>query len=178
MSDQGFDFQQPPPRREARRFEPPPWEKELFEQRAREQAERERLERESAEKQAALEAERTAGDTPAAVGEVEALQAGEAPRPSGPKRELGEKQLELMMIGLRAEEPDSFTWVWLVSTAAGVVVGLVGLAIGVWGATVVARRALGQTSAFAGMVMIAFGLTLVGIGGWLAYKSLRQQGVL
>jgi LPXTG-motif cell wall-anchored protein len=37
---------------------------------------------------------------------------------------------------------------------------------------------MGKTGAMAGTVMVAFGLTLVGIGGWLAFKSLRQQGVL
>ena len=44
MSDQGFDFGPAPPKREARQFEPPPWERDQFEQRKREEAEREAAE--------------------------------------------------------------------------------------------------------------------------------------
>lgn len=170
MSDQGFDFQQEPPRREPRRFEPPPWEKELFEQQERERAELERQEREAVAETVTEEKPPTTSET------VSAAQPG-SPEQSPPKGQLDQKQVELMFVELRAEEPDPLARVWVVNAAAGAVLALIGLSVVAWGATALSKH-LGTTGTLGGMVMVVFGLAFVGIGGWLVFKGLRQRGVL
>jgi hypothetical protein len=185
VSDQGFDFQGPPPRRQPRPFEPPPWEKDQFEQRAREQAERERAEKEAAG--VAAEAQAAALEQPAPEGSA-AVEAdrptpqqgsdGQARPSTGAKAALDERQVELMMLGLREEEPKTLSKAWFVSFVAGAIVGLVGLTITVWGAAALFNSKLGEAGKLGGMVMVVFGLAFFGIGGWLIYGALRQRGVL
>lgn len=205
MSDGGFDFRPPPPRREARRFEPPPWERDQFEKLARERAEQEKAELDAALAAAeiaaaarpAQEADPASGPTPeevqsgspqagverAAEGEIDrgpvaAAEAKAAAVLEVPKVELDDKQVALMMLDLRAEEPVSLQAAWAVNLGAGGIVGLVGLVIGVWGIVALANRNLGTTGTLGGMVLVAFGVGFVAIGGWLIYKALRQRGVL
>lgn len=178
MSDQGFDFQQEPPRREARRFEPPPWEKDLFEQREREKAEAEaEAELEQQAREAAAETTVAAEEVPpqAEVSPVETEP--EKPEKPAPKGELDQKQVELMLFELRAEEPDPLARTWVANIVAGAVLVLIGLSVGAWGAAALAKH-LGATGTLGGMVMVVFGLAFVGIGGWLVLKGLRQRGVL
>ena len=98
----------------------------------------------------------------------------EAPRPT--RQPVDEKQVELMMLELKAEEPAALEGAWKVAITAGVVVALVGIVIGIWGAAAIARR--GQAGLLGGMVLVTFGLAFVGIGAWLVYGALRQRGVL
>ena len=95
---------------------------------------------------------------------------------AAPKESVDEKQVALMMLELKAEEPAPLEGAWIVTVTAGVVVGLVGIVIGIWGATAIAR--LGQDGVLGGMVLVGFGLAFAGIGGWLVFRSLRQRGVL
>jgi hypothetical protein len=96
--------------------------------------------------------------------------------PEAAKRPVDEKQVEVMMLELKAEEPAALEGAWKVATAAGVVVALVGAVLGIWGAAAVAR--LGPAGVLGGMVLVLFGLAFVGIGGWLVFRALRQRGVL
>jgi hypothetical protein len=172
VSDQGFDFQQDPPRREVRHFEPPPWEKELFEQHEREraEAEAERQRQEAADQAAeALGATLSADETPSA--------ALPEPKTEPTKGEIDQREVELMLAGLRAEDPDPLARAWLVSVVAGVVLALIGLSVAVWGTVALARHPAGA-GGFGGMVLVVFGLGFAGLGGWLVFKGLRQQGVL
>lgn len=199
MSDKGFDFQPPPPRRQPRQFEPPPWEKDQFEQLARERAEQERLEQEaalaaqaeteraaaeqSAQNEALGSAEQAAGVAPAGGDDGapadEAVAVGaEGQSTAEPRAVLDERQVELLMLGLREEEPEPLAGMWLVGLAAGAVVVLVGLAISVWGTAAMFNSKLGSTGKFGGTVLVVFGLAFVGVGGWLVYGALRQRGVL
>jgi hypothetical protein len=198
VSDKGFDFQPPPPRRQPREFEPPPWEKDQFEQLARERAEQERIERDAAlaaqaeaEKvtsEPSAEADAGAGEQVAqdglpqsddSEGVAETATAGVEHQPAGePRVVLDERQVELLLMGLREEEPETLAGLWLVSSVAGVVVVVVGLAISVWGTAAMLNGSLGSTGKFGGTVLVVFGLAFVGVGGWLVYRALRQRGVL
>lgn len=199
MSDQGFDFGPPPPKREARRFEPPPWEREQFERQAREQAEREAAAQEArarvlAEEEAARAADRQT-ENPSATGGAEvggpvAVMAAMVPQPetgaaagdaepTAPAyaTEVDEKQVAIMMLGLRAEEPAALESAWVINLAAGSVVVLVGFAVGVWGGAALARPGLPPAGTLGGVVLLGFGLGFMGIGAWLIFKALRQRGV-
>jgi hypothetical protein len=198
VSDKGFDFQPPPPRRQPREFEPPPWEKDQFEQLARERAEQERIEREAA-LVAQAEAEKAASEHSAeedagageqvaqaalpqsdgSTGVAETAPAGVEDQPAAePRAVLDERQVELLLLGLREEEPETLAGMWLVSSVAGAVVVVVGLAIGLWGTAAMFNRSLGSTGKLGGTVLVVFGLAFVGVGGWLVYRALRQRGVL
>ena len=204
MSQDGFEFGPPPPRREPRRFEPPPWERDQFERRAREQAELEkaRLEAEQAARAAEAAALAEAAGISVGVGAGEKAQpsppaqpaseerprahvndpaadgarAKQAVAPKPAKQPVDDKQVELMMLELKAEEPPALEGAWKVAATAGAVVALVGIVIGIWGAAAIAR--LGQAGLLGGIVLVTFGLAFVGIGGWLVYGALRQRGVL
>jgi len=156
VGDQGFDFG-PPDTRDARQFEPPPWEREQFEQLARQRAEQ-------------LEAEETAR----AVVEQPSVFPPVAEGESG----VDDQQIEAMMIGLRAEEPPLFGGTWIVTTMAAIVLGAVGLMLLVWGFTEAAKRGAGLTGAMGAGILVVFGLGFCGTGAWVAFRTLRQQGVL
>jgi hypothetical protein len=192
VSDQGFDFRPPSERREARQFEPPPWEREQFEKQKREQAEREAAAEAArakvlAQQEAEQAAEKpddtlgigaaTAARETAGAGVVGAAEAGKA-SPEAHKAEIDEKQVALMMLDLRAEEPPALEGVWVVNMTAGVIVMLVGFASTIWGATALARRGLPVAATLGGFILLAFGLGFLGLGGWLIFKALRQRGVL
>lgn len=191
MSDQSFDFGPPPPRREPRQFEPPPWEREQFERHKREQAERDAQEKLLAEQEAARAAEQpvaqgaepehaTAGPMPGPASAPEvAAGSGQSPTaPSEAKRAVDEKEVALLMIGLRAEESPVLEGAWVVNVVAGAVVALVGLASSIWGVAAMARKGMPVAGTFGGLVLLTFGLGFLGLGGWLVFKALRQRGVL
>jgi membrane-bound ClpP family serine protease len=175
VSDRDFDFKPPPPRREARRFEPPPWERDQFEQRERELEAQRKAEQEAAEAEA--EEQGVAQAATESEQDAHGMQPGVSAEP-GPKAEVDEKQVELMMLGLRAEEPETLAGAWAVSVGAGAVVAAVGLALGVWGIVALLTRASGTSGAIGGMMLLALGLCFLGIGGWLIFGVLRQRGVL
>lgn len=208
MSQDGFEFGPPPPRREPRQFEPPPWERDQFERHARERAEREkaRLEAEAARQSAeavaqgqaagegtgadanAEQAENPGASPPGARASAERPRAhvndptaaGARAQPAGDLKLAGtpvdEKQVELMMLELKAEEPTALKGAWMVAVGAGIFMALVGIVIGILGAAAMAR--VGRAGWFGEMVVVTFGLAFVGIGAWLVYGALRQRGVL
>lgn len=190
MSDQDFNFN-PPPRREAKKaFEPPPWERDQFDElNRRKQAEQETAaeQAEQADVTAALEeaAAKAAGPdetvVPTAVigeGNVEmssdTLVAGVA---DGGGDE--DERIDAMLLGLKSEEPPFGRQLWKVSIVAGMVLAATGLIMTVWG--VFAIAATGRTGALGslgGGILVAFGLGFSGVGVWMAFRTLRQRGVL
>jgi hypothetical protein len=110
----------------------------------------------------------------AAEGDV--LQAVAAP--AGPHAEVDEKQVALMMIDLRAEEPPALEGAWAVNVTAGVVVAMVGVASAIWGAAALARKGMPAAGTLGGLLLLGFGLGFLGLGSWLIFKALRQRGVL
>jgi hypothetical protein len=184
VSDEDLRFP-PPTRREPAKFEPPPWERDQFDELAKTRlepgpAEGAKLEQPLASAPAATAAEQVAEAV------LESARSGaEEPGPEGEggsvaaPREIDQKHLDVMMMGLRAEEPRPEEAYWKVTTIAGVMCSLIGLAITVW--AIVAFATLGKSGA-RGMtlasVLMLFGLGFAGGGIWVVAKTLRQQGVL
>ncbi len=158
-----------PERREARRFEPPPWERDRFE----ELAGRDR------------EQERTAQDLPAAE---EAPPTGEREDAASPERRaepapVGEKppsaELDAMLLALKAEEPEALEGAWKVGLAAAVFMATLGLMLVVWGAVALARAGgAGAAGVMGSAIMTVMGALFAALGVWLGVRSLRQRGVL
>ena len=164
-----------------RGFEPPPWEAEQFEELARKRAAEEMTQRlltEAASAKAAVAAAKRApvpvreDAVPEAVVEtapVEALPAAKAPETAG---------ADVMLIGLRAEEPEVLKGAWIVPMVAGTPIILMGLAMGVMGVMNMngVKQNPAQQSTVSG-VMIAGALALLALGGWLVVKSLKTRSI-
>jgi hypothetical protein len=190
VGDDDFDFGSSGERREARTFEPPPWERDQFERLARER------EREKAAEEAARKPAEGAGLDRDASGEhatTEAKPTATAPFPwqdaeaSGDTRhgEIGateaavdDRQIAAMMIGLKAEEPPALGNAWVVALMSAIVVTAVGFLLVVWGLTEAARAHSGPTGAMGAAILLLFGLGFGALGGWLGFRTLRQRGVL
>jgi hypothetical protein len=181
MATEGDIHFPPGQRREKPTFEPPPWEKEQFEELSKRKKEAEAesagaVTPEPVATQASGERPPDASLTGPEADEPEAatatVQGGEG------KPLLDEKQVELLMMGLRAEEPLPEKEYQRVSLAAGVVSALIGVLITTW--AVVGLSALRGNPAgwFFVLVLLIFGLGFMAGGGWLVFRALRQQGVL
>jgi hypothetical protein len=84
-----------------------------------------------------------------------------------------------MLLGLKNEEPPFGTQIWKFSLAAGAVLVLVGAVIVVWGGVALAASSrTGPLGSLGGGILVVFGLGFLGVGGWIAVRTLRQQGVL
>ncbi len=149
-----------PDKREARRFEPPPWERDRFEELAK-----------RSEQQAPLADE---NPKPAAAEAVEQAREGEVPR-----EERVPENLEAMLVALRAEEPEALSEAWKVAAGASLVVITIGLMLVVWGAVAMARAgSAGAAGVMGSAIMTVMGALFAALGAWLGVRSLRQRGVL
>jgi len=181
VSDQDFNFN-PPPRREAKKaFEPPPWEQDQFEELARlKEAQRTAAEMEVSSASASQEGTGAAVVTPAASGMVTSVPAdAKALQVDDSAGTEIDHRIETMLMGLRSEEPPFGEQVWKVSLASGAVLVGVGLVITLWG--VFAMKATAGTGAIGSMgggILVLFGLGFCGAGAWIAFRTLRQRGVL
>ena len=166
MSDHDFNFAPPPPRRERKEFEPPPWEQHLFDQLAKEQ------ETGPVETETVGEAETAAEDDP-------------SPGDDGAKAEkpqLDEVQVAAMMFELRAEEVPAARMYARATLVAGALLLLVGIVMVIWSFVMIAvalrRPEQGRAGVYVGMMVLVFGAGFAGTGAWFVFKTLRQQGVL
>jgi hypothetical protein len=185
----GFDFGPPKERREARTFEPPPWERAQFDELARQKEAERQAEQEAAAQQAAdslaaahAEAELIVLPEPVVV-EATATVIAEAASAAvrfeaAPKQPLDDKKIAALMLELRAEEPRSLEGLWAVSVGAGTITAVIGVAVFVWGVFALGKPGIGTAGTFVGLVMLAFGVAFLGIGGWMIFRGLRQRGVL
>jgi len=181
VSDQDFNFN-PPPRREAKKaFEPPPWEREQFEELARRREDEHVVEGPTVEGEETFAAAEPVGEMPPAVIEVgpSAKGPGLTPQPvEGPSPEE-DPRIEAMMIGLRNEEPAFGSEIWKAGIASGVVLASVGAVLIVWGVFAIAAASrAGLIGLLGGVVLLVFGFGFAGVGGWMAFRILRQRGVL
>jgi hypothetical protein len=169
-------MEQGPDRRASKPFEPPPWEREQFEE----------LRRKKEEDQADREIEAAVRklDLP---GPVEAQKAPGEPgtsegEPAAPaaKTELPEG-FDAMMAQLAVEEPAANKGAWKAGLVGAGMLVLIGLPLTVWGAFGAVRAAqasAGPAGALGGGIMIVFGLGFLGLGAYTAVRNLRQGGVL
>jgi len=156
-------------RRQRRQFEPPPWERDKFEEIARRRAEDEERE---AQRQAPR-SEDAGPDRPVETAAVEppARVAGVEPESGG----VDERKIAAMLIELSGEEGSATKPV----TRAARYVAIAMIVLG--GAMIVTAAVLGsRTSAAQGHVgarMIALvGASVAGFAGWMWVRASREQG--
>jgi len=189
VGDQGFDFDTSE-RREARKFEPPPWERDQFERLARERAEQEAAE---AKARAALaEREPAAAPTTSVEGPVpEGLAANGRPEdvvfPVGERtdvagipihRHADDPEIAAMIVELKAEEPPALQDTWMIAAMSAIVLAAVGMVLLVWGLAGAAKTGAKPIGALGGMILALLGMGFCGMGAWLGFRTLRQRGVL
>jgi hypothetical protein len=178
------DLQFPPAkRREPSRFEPPPWEREQFEELSKSRsAETPELAETPAEAQETAEP-----DGEAHAGEAEKPATAEVPesvsvaadRADAGSPAVDPNKVEMMMLNLRAEEPRVEEAYWRIATALGGVCSLGGLVITVWGfAAMTTLHGGGGFGALLASLVVMAGLGFIGVGVWLIVRAFRQQGVL
>jgi hypothetical protein len=98
---------------------------------------------------------------------------------SGTENSEEDSRIEAMLLGLKNEEPQFGTQIWKFSLAAGAVLVLIGAVIVVWGGLAVAASSrTGPLGSLGGGILVVFGLGFLVVGGWIAVRTLRQQGVL
>ncbi len=196
--DHGFDFRQRE-RRETKRFEPPPWEQNQFEELARKRTEEEAAQAEAqaaaeagaqaqaAAEQAAAQPEATeaeaAAPTPAEVPEGPPSEAAAAPAVTQPPAALPggleDARVNEMLAELASEEPPVSRDIWKVGVATGGVMVALGVVFLFWGiAALVAARRTGSVGVLGGAVLLFLGVGFTAGGTYLVVKNLRQQGVL
>jgi len=200
VSDQDFNFRPQPPRREAKTFEPPPWEKDQFERLAKERSAQEVAERAAAEvlierhpQEAAAEPAESAASVEAPAGAADADAEGAAsagpltqptpevpaaPSPTLAGGQIDEAQLAVMMMGLRAEEPPALGGAWVIALVSAIVMGAVGIVLLIWGIVALTRPNMGAIGTMGGTALLLFGLIFMGACIWLGLRTLRQRGVL
>ncbi len=177
MGDQDFDFSPPPPRRERKEFEPPPWEKDKFDELAK---------RASDSTSETVDSERGLHEEPEFVEPVLITKqvAQEPETQPEPKTEvqLDEGRVTAMLFELRAEDPPANRGFSKVGLIAGIVLLALGILLVIWAAVMIAvalqRGAQGRTGVMVGLTVLMFGAGFTGTGAWFVFKSLRQQGVL
>ncbi len=180
MSDQDFNFAPPPPRRERKEFEPPPWERHLFERLAREQEPEQAQGQEVAERFVPT----PTPEAVVAVKEPSTASASSAGDDSGfdEGSRLDEVQLASMLFELRAEEVPATQMYARATLAAGAILLLIGIVMVIWSFVMIAvalrRPEQGRSGVYIGMAVFVFGAGFTGTGAWFVFKTLRQQGVL
>lgn len=183
MSDDGFDFRRAAERRDTKRFEPPPWEREAFEELERKRA-KEAAETEVAAAVAAQAVEecqepapksREASQGGAACGPAEGPAAG----PAASGGQADEARMIEMLAELSAEDPPATRDYFTVSLGASLLMVALGAVLLVWGiAALVGSRRTGAVGSFAGTGLLLFGAGFFGGGVWMAYQTLKRRGVL
>lgn len=177
MSDQDFDFSPPPPRRERKEFEPPPWEKDAFGERARLREDPIPFKSEADE---LLEDVTQPVPKPHHTPKAEPGTTAKPPHKTGTAPD--DTHIASMLFELRAEDPPASREIHKVGIIAGLVLVTVGVLLVIWAIvmlTIAARRAgQGSTGAMIGLTVLMLGFGFIGTGSWFVFKSLRQQGVL
>lgn len=168
MDEHGFDFK-PVEKRDPRRFEPPPWERDAFERRER-------------EKERASETEVRLKEPPAQeeeAPEVTAVEAETPPKVAKEAPKLDEARVTEMLAALNVEDPPVDTRHGKVAVAVSLGTMALGAVLIMWGmAAFVGARDTGLFGRVTGVGLATFGAFFVGAGSWLLYRTLKQQGVL
>jgi len=185
VPDDGFDFHKAP-RREAKQFEPPPWEKEAFEDLERKRAQERAAEQPAVEPDAVAET----GQAAAGAGEdeqglevqpatAEAEATGEPSSDEETDSQLDEAKVVEMLADLSAEDPPGNRTLWRVAVASAIVLGAIGAVLIMWAmAAIVGARRTGAVGWAGGLVLLFFGAGFVAGAWWLTVRTLRQRGVL
>lgn len=185
------EFRVPPAnRREARRFEPPPWEADAFKElelkRAVEDAQDDPEIEAAVAAAVSSEPEEAPAGQPvraAAENEPEVVQV-ETPAPGVPpaggaarKKELDEEHFASMMTRLRDEEPSAANY-WIAWAVVGFLMMVLGAVILIWAMAAFMKPDAGQVGTTGGSILLLFGAGFIGGGAWFIYRGLKKRGVL
>jgi len=170
------DIQFPPgQRRDKPKFEPPPWEREMFDQLAHTKAESDVAGTEPEQQQ--LDSAPVQGEPRPAAESIPPAEAGlqvDEERPG-----VEPQDIDFMMMGLRSEEPRSDKAYGRVATIVGAVCVVIGLAMATWGLVAASTpKKAGIVPLLIVITLLAYGAGFMIGGGYVIYRSLRQQGVL
>ncbi|MDY0087672.1 MAG: hypothetical protein RBS78_03890 [Coriobacteriia bacterium] len=160
---------------ESKRFEPPPWEREQFEELERKLAQRARAAEQSAEVEVADAGER---------GEDARRRESPPSEPPTPEKEDGATtsrargaEIETMLMALKAEEGPAAGEVWKLGLTASAFVCAVGVMLVIWGTVALARtQGRGATGTIGAMIMSLMGGLFIGLAAWMGLRSLKQRG--
>lgn len=182
MSDEGFDFKVPP-RREAKSFEPPPWEQDAFQELQRRKTLEQPRQEQAVERTESVDPEALPqpGETDAeARTEMVAEERGVGGSgDSEPRDTLDDRQVIEMLAKLAEQEPKLHEKTWKPAMASAMVVGAIGTVMTVWGVAAMVRiRGAGLLGVAGGMVLLGFGGGFIALATWIAVRTLRQRGVL
>jgi hypothetical protein len=178
-------------KQKARKFEPPPWEKDAFEA----------LARKKAEEQEALEllvaAQAAAGAPVVATAEALASEAttltpsedtaaapAPAPGSTAPKAEkapestlaVDERQVKAMLLELGREETTPTSHIKLISRAASIITGVAGAGMVIGGISALRTAGTTPVGVMGGGALSVFGLCFVGMAVWVWIRSNRVKG--
>lgn len=188
----GDEFRIPPSqRKEPKRFEPPPWEREAFDEIQRRRAEQD-ADVEIAEAVAGLGKEEAQGEAEAVKDEPggQAAQAGEVgervephatplARPVREAPQLDEQQVTAMLLELAVTEKQSHKRFERLNLVLMALTAAIGAVLVVWGGAALSRaKQMGQVGVLGGLGLMFFGALFFGVAVWMAVRQLRQQGVL
>jgi hypothetical protein len=186
-----------PERRERRSFEPPPWEKQQFEELERKAPEEDAEEaaggQEESEPSTAMSAQGPTaarqgseqepasegsgegkGDTAALLAAVPEVKKEAAPPDAG----IDPARMAELMAGLRSDDPPA-TGAWKLGLAVSVGMAVLGAVMMIWGIVgLQATRGAGQLGWMGAAVLISFGAGFIAAAAWFAYKNLEKRGVL
>lgn len=172
MNDGGFDFRKVPERKTPKPFEPPPWEKEAFEELKRKRGQE--VAPPAAEEVAVVRAQ----DAEAVVATEPKPQAAPVVEKQG-EAQLDEKQVLEMLAGLAEQEPDLSKATRRVAFVTAIALGALGMVLVVWGmAAIVGLRGKGPIGLAGGAILEMFGIGFLGAAAWLVYRTLKRQGVI
>lgn len=166
-------------RKQPKEFEPPPWEQDQFDElaRRREELQKETELDEALAAMAVSQAQQKQESSEEREVEEAAGEEGE-PKESGGSGEnaVDAKLMESMLTQLKMEEPANDPSLWKVSVALSSVSILIGLMLVVWGVAALVRNTGEATGVIGGAILLLFGGFFIGLGGWMAVRSLKERG--
>lgn len=189
MAEHDFESR-PVGTRNPKAFEPPPWEKEAFEDLQRLRAAQQEAEAcEAAVLEDEVSSVRPAGKLPAeeetviaepvSAGKVETGEQEVPPSGSAKDDKLDQATLNKLLAELAAEEAQAAREMGFIGVIAEVLLVIAGVLLMVWGVAALAgTRQSGWIGVTAGGGLGLFGASFIGVGGWLLYKDLKKRGVL
>ena len=156
MDDQDFQFRVPAEKKEPRPFEPPPWEKDAFEE---------------LEKRRAESAADEVAEAPSA-----AIDEEPAPRAEHGRAPVAEGEMLELLGMLAEEEPRANREYWRVGAAVGLFLVALGGVLIIWAtAAWVSSMRTGVVGTFGGTGLGLFGVFFMSMGVWMMYRTLKQR---
>ena len=173
--------------RNRREFVPPPWERDQFDELARRKAEQD-LDRlvetigvptksATPEQGSGTGTSEAAETATGAAAEPGAAEAKTTPGVSSGEFPLSDAELQVMLYGLKADEPDAVRGVSLVSLIVAGFMAVGGALILGYGMFALSTSMnAGPSAAVGAATVIVVGGLFIAAGAWLAARGLRQRG--